>query len=127
MPSNAKLNAIKSKRRKGKKMSKLPNSTNTVTDVNTTQINKANEMWKDLKNRVKSNPKFAELPDSKKIEIYQKSEFKEFYTNFPIVSRYMICMGQFSVNAFRRFLKEDSNNATNSARGTKKQVYHRKT
>lgn len=64
----------------------------------------ATKMWNDIKKRVSENPEFVQLPDSSKVDIYQKSEFKEFYTEFPIVSRYMICMGQFSVKALKRYL-----------------------
>lgn len=64
----------------------------------------ANKLWIDIKKRVNEDPKFIELPDNEKIEIYQKSEFKDFYIEFPIVSRYMICMGQFSNKAFKKYL-----------------------
>ena len=67
-------------------------------------VDMANKLWNDIKKRVSEDPKFAELPDNGKIEIYQKSEFKDFYIEFPIVSRYMICMGQFSNKAFKKYL-----------------------
>lgn len=67
-------------------------------------VDMANKLWNDIKKRVSEDPKFAELPDNGKIEIYQKSEFKDFYIEFPIVSRYIICMGQFSNKAFKKYL-----------------------
>lgn len=104
-------NKIQAKRnnRKQRLSNKTFNSNDTAATKPTTQtmetsIKQANELWDDLKKRVKDNPEFASLSDSKKIEIYQKSEFKEFYVNFPIVCRYMICMGQFSNKAFHRYL-----------------------
>jgi RNA polymerase-interacting CarD/CdnL/TRCF family regulator len=65
-----------------------------------------NEMWDDLKQRIKSNPEFADLSDPKKVEIYQKTKFKDFYNTHPIVSRYLVCMGQFSNVAFKKYIKK---------------------
>jgi hypothetical protein len=78
-------------------------------------IAEANKMWANLKKRIADDPTFVEKPDSEKIDIYQKSEFKDFYINFPIVSRYMICMGQFSNKAFKRFLTKCSKAPRNSS------------
>lgn len=64
----------------------------------------ANRLWDDLKKRIVDDPTFIDLSDTKKVEIYQNTEFKQFYITYPIVCRYMICMGQFSTKAFRRFL-----------------------
>ncbi len=108
MPSKAKINELRSKRQR-KNTTQLPNTTTGVIDENTAHINNASELWQDIKKRVRDDTDFVSLPDSKKIEIYQKSEFKDFYTNFPIVCRYMICMGQFSMKAFKRFLKKTQN------------------
>jgi hypothetical protein len=73
-------------------------------DLAELNIELANKLWKDLKDRIKDNPSFIKKSDAEKIETYQTSEFKVFYTNFPIVCRYMICMGQFSNKAFKRYL-----------------------
>jgi hypothetical protein len=67
-------------------------------------IDIANKLWRDLKERILDEPEFVKKSDSEKVDIYQKSEFKEFYINYPIVCRYMICMGQFSNKAFKRYL-----------------------
>ena len=69
----------------------------------------ANKLWDDIKKRIKDNKEFSKLDDLKKVEIYQNSEFKNFYNTYPIVCRYMICMGQFSNKAFRRFLVKSAN------------------
>lgn len=66
----------------------------------------AMNMWDDLRRRVKENPSYATLSDKEKVSIYHDGEFKDFYIEFPIVSRYMITLGQFSLKAFRRFLKK---------------------
>lgn len=67
-------------------------------------LNTASRMWDDLKKRVNETPSFAELSDNEKIKIYQDTEYKNFYTEHPIVCRYMVCMGQFSGKAFKRYL-----------------------
>jgi hypothetical protein len=69
----------------------------------------ATKMWNDIKKRVTEDPKFVGLPDTEKVAIYQNSEFKEFYTEFPIVSRYMVCMGQFSSKALKKYLLKCKN------------------
>lgn len=73
-------------------------------DAMEASIQEADRLWSDLKKRIIDDPEFAKKPDSEKVDLYQKSEFKDFYINFPIVCRYMICMGQFSNKAFKRFL-----------------------
>ena len=73
------------------------------TDRIAVSLNEANKMWCNLKDRLKVNPEFVNIPDEDKIAIYQK-EFKEFYNEYPIVCRYMICMGQYSHKAMRRYL-----------------------
>jgi hypothetical protein len=66
-------------------------------------LHEANKMWCNLKDRLQVNPDFVNIPDEDKIAIYQK-EFKEFYNEYPIVCRYMICMGQYSHKAMKRYL-----------------------
>lgn len=84
--------------------SKKPDSSNTnPTDRIEIAIKEASSMWGDLKDRIKTNPEFIELKDEEKVNIFQK-KYKDFYTEFPIVSRYMVCMGQYSNKAFKRYL-----------------------
>ena len=77
-------------------------------------ISDAKSLWNDIKDRIKNDPEFIKLPDNEKISIYQNSKYKEFYVNNPIVCRYMICMGQFSMNAFKKFLTKSENIAKRS-------------
>lgn len=46
---------------------------------------------------------YKTMTDVEKISLIQK-DFTEFYKNFPIVARYMICLGQYRMTAFRRML-----------------------
>lgn len=73
------------------------------TDRIAVSLHEANKMWCNLKDRLKVNPDFVNIPDEDKIAIYQ-NEFKEFYNEYPIVCRYMICMGQYSHKAMKRYL-----------------------
>lgn len=67
----------------------------------------ADQMWKQVKEIVKSDESFVKLPDKKKLDYFRdKLKHGEFMTEFPIVSRYMICMGQYSSKAFNRFLEK---------------------
>lgn len=84
---------------------KIINSDNNI-DVS---INMANKLWNDIKKRVVNDPSFLKMNDNDKIALYQNSEYKVFYTEFPIVSRYMICMGQFSNKALKRYLLKCKN------------------
>lgn len=67
----------------------------------------ANEMYKKLKDHVKENNDFIELEDKKKLEYFRDTlNYKDFMTEFPIVTRYMICMGQYSSKAYTRLLEK---------------------
>ena len=58
-----------------------------------------------VKNAKKTNAQWKKLDDDKKIKhITEFEELNAFYTRYPIVSRYMICLESFSAKAFRRFL-----------------------
>jgi hypothetical protein len=73
-------------------------------DDNNNSVEVAIKLWNDIKKRVAGDTNFIKMSDNDKVSLYQDSEFKVFYTEFPIVSRYMICMGQFSKTALRRLL-----------------------
>jgi hypothetical protein len=68
----------------------------------TTALAEAHKLWVELKKKGK-DPEFVNLPDKDKIEMFGV-EFHSFNKEFPIVSRYLICMGQYSSKAFKRYL-----------------------
>jgi hypothetical protein len=76
-----------------------PQSTKEYID---TALAEAQKLWVELKKKGR-DPKFVELPDKDKIEMFGV-EFHTFNKEFPIVSRYLICMGQYSSKAFKRYL-----------------------
>lgn len=62
----------------------------------------AEEIWFNVQVLIISE-KYKKMTDEERINLIEK-DFKEFYKNFPIVSRYMICMGQYKNVAFRKIL-----------------------
>lgn len=66
----------------------------------------ANGMYRQLKEIVKeSGEKFTNLADKKKLQFFREElKYDEFMKEFPVTTRYLICMGQYSAKAFRRFL-----------------------
>lgn len=66
----------------------------------------AEKIWLNVEIAVlEGREEFYSKTDEQKIDLIRQ-DFKEFYDNFPIVSRYMICMLQFSQKAFERFLNK---------------------
>lgn len=101
------------KRRKNTKINPTYSSSTSdekkvYTNVIDSSIDKAYEMWNDIKDRVKNDPEFTNMKDSDKLEIYQ-NKFKEFYSAYPIVCRYMVCLGQYSAKAFKKYLLKCKN------------------
>jgi hypothetical protein len=67
-----------------------------------TALREGQALWDAVKAEAK-DPEFARLPDNKKIDKFSL-RFHPFNKEFPIVSRYLICMGQYSGKAFKRYL-----------------------
>jgi hypothetical protein len=81
---------------------------NDADDVIEASINKADDILSDIKSRIHDDLTFAEMKDCDKLDIYQ-DKYKEFYNAYPIVCRYMVCLGQYSKKAFRKFLLKCKN------------------
>src|SRR6476620_735106 len=62
----------------------------------------AEEIWLNVQILAQSD-QYKNMTDDQKIGLIQR-DFKEFYKNFPIVSRYMICLQEFSSKAFKKML-----------------------
>jgi hypothetical protein len=67
-------------------------------------VAKARDCWRDVQLELKELPELAKLPDSEKIQYFYKRH-QEFYNNFPIVVRYMVCLNQFRAKAFEKYLR----------------------
>lgn len=72
------------------------------TEYINTALSEAQKLW-DLIKKKSKDPKFIALPDKDKINAVSL-DFHDFHKEFPIVSRYLICMGQYSHKAFKRYL-----------------------
>lgn len=81
------------------------NKYKTNAEYTTIAVMEAEKLWLAVKIAVIANNKFMSMTDEEKIDLIRK-DFAEFYNNFPIVSRYMLCMGQYNQKAFRKFLKK---------------------
>jgi len=62
----------------------------------------AEQIWMNVQVLLVSE-RYQKMSDDEKISLIQK-DFKDFYKNFPVVSRYMICLGQYKMEAFRKML-----------------------
>jgi len=77
-------------------------------------INKSIKIWSALKDLVKATPDYVNLPDEDKSKMF-RDRWPDFHRDFPIVSKYMCCMGQFSIAAFRKFLDASSKTVQKAA------------
>jgi hypothetical protein len=70
----------------------------TLTDI-------ASKMWNDIKTKIKNDPAFMEWEDKEKLNHFRDTlKYDEFMNEYPVMTRYMVCMGQYSKKAFTRFL-----------------------
>lgn len=68
-------------------------------------LKEAKILWDKLRKIVQEQPEFVELSDQDKIELFI-ADHKTFQNEFPIVCRYMICMGQYKEKAFEKYLNK---------------------
>jgi len=68
-------------------------------------VQAGNKLWADVKAKVKNDPDFINLSDNDKIKFFSR-EHKSYMDLYPVVSRYAICMGQYSSKALRRTLNK---------------------
>jgi hypothetical protein len=64
----------------------------------------AEKIWYNIQAMIlESYEDYTKSSDEEKINLLRK-DYKEFYNEFPIVSRYMVCLGQYSKPAFHKYL-----------------------
>lgn len=71
-------------------------------------VAKIDAMWAVVKKHVKTTPEFKDYEDKKKLDFFRPMFGKEMEEN-PIVTRYMICLGQYRSKAFRKMLEKTKN------------------
>lgn len=71
----------------------------------------ASEIWAFIKKYVSQHEDYGSLKDQEKIKLISSLNptYEEFQKTFPIVFRYMVCMGQYSHKAFDQYLKKCKN------------------
>jgi ribosome-binding factor A len=83
----------------------------------------AEKMWFQLKIiLIKNGEEYKKLKDEERMELFNNS-FSQFIKEFPIVSKYMICMGQYSQNAFEKYLKKSAKTTANTLQRRKDKEY----
>jgi hypothetical protein len=61
-------------------------------------------MWTFVKKYVRENPEFIQLEDKKKLETFRNLGYSKMMDDLPIVSKYMICVGQYSAKAHKQVI-----------------------
>jgi DNA-binding MltR family transcriptional regulator len=74
-----------------------------------TYVKDAEEIWAELKNRLKNDKSFRDMDDDSRLEFYQKKH-NVFTMAFPIVLRYMVQLRQYHKKAFVKFVKKMTSN-----------------
>lgn len=72
----------------------------------------AESVWKHVQITAATTENYGELSQDEKMEIISK-KFKGFSEEFPIVSRYMVCFGQYKMNALEKMLQKMKHSAFN--------------
>lgn len=75
----------------------------------------AEQIWLNVQILMKSE-QYKNMTDDEKISLIQR-DFAEFYKNFPIVSRYMICLGEYRSVAFKKMLIKCNETKAPSGKG----------
>lgn len=75
-------------------------------------IRDADKLWVNVRETFAKNPRMRDWSDDRKIEHFYATN-TDFYKEFPIVSRYMITMGQYSTRAFQKYLTNKALDAKN--------------
>ena len=78
---------------------------NTLREQQMAILEAANELYKFVKEYNKKHPEFAGMSDKQKIDLFRgKLGYSKLMDELPIVTRYMICMGQYSSKALKKVI-----------------------
>lgn len=85
----------------------------------------AEKLWFQLQCMLVTNQEtYMKLRDDEKIDLF-KNDFDQFQNEFPIVSRWMICMGQYKRKAFEKYLKKCKNSVIDEKKRKEDKNYMR--
>lgn len=86
-------------------------------------LTEAEKVWLNIKVlKATNNEQFSKLNDEEKINLLRK-DFTEFYNEFPIVSRYMICLESYNSKAFKKMLIKCKNTTFNNKKETNEEIW----
>ncbi len=76
-------------------------------------LTEAEKIWLNIQVlKVTNYEQFSKMSDDDKINLLRK-DFTEFYNEFPVVSRYMICLESYNSKAFKKMLLKCKNTSFN--------------
>lgn len=86
-------------------------------------LTEAEKVWLNIKVlKTTNSEQFSKLNDEEKINLLRK-DFTEFYNEFPIVSRYMICLESYNSKAFKKMLIKCKNTTFNDKKETNEEIW----
>lgn len=98
---------MSSKRNKKTNTNQTNQTNQNIEKIIDENIKNALKVWNDVKKIVTENPEYKQWEDKKKISYFRETlDHKEFMNTYPVTARYMICVGHFTVKAFRKFLQK---------------------
>ncbi len=74
----------------------------------------AQKLWKEFL-RICDDRNYIDLLDSEKVSYFEERH-PEFFKKYPVVGKYMVCRGVFSLDAFRQFLIKCKNEAMRASK-----------
>ncbi len=77
-------------------------------------------VWKDVLS-VRDNKEFIEATDETRISSFEL-KYPEFFKKYPVIAKYLVCRGVFSLEAFRQFLVKCKNEAGQQHTDKKKKI-----
>lgn len=81
---------------------KLINEMDSNIDYVKVALTEAEEIWLKIQILIQTD-RYSKMTDDQKVNLIQ-TNFSDFYKNFPIVSRYMVCVGKYNLHAFKKML-----------------------
>ena len=81
-----------------------------IKEYNNNHIDLAQKLLKYNRNELMDNKEYAELDIADRLKKIQSMDsYKEFCKHYPIVSKYIVCLGIFSTKAFNKYINWKNN------------------
>lgn len=70
-------------------------------------VKRMDGFWQKVLDYVKEHPEFKDKPDKEKLELFRNAfGYTELMNEYPVITRYIVCMGQYKTKAFRKMLEK---------------------